>query len=65
MVFTRDNITLKATGMCLPGHIVQDIELYILDEHLLVLPVFADEFQLMNGDLTELEEYYLYLDKQQ
>ena len=62
--FTRDNIAAMATGMCLSGHVVPDIELYRLDERLMVLPVFGEEFQLMTGDLAKLEGCYLYFDKQ-
>ena len=47
---------------CLVGHVVLDIELYRLDERLLVLPM-QDIFQRISGDLAGLEGCYLYFDK--
>ena len=45
--------------MCLAGHIVDQLEIYKLDERLLVLPE-KDTFQILEGDLERLEGCYLY-----
>ena len=38
--FTRDNIDPLATGMCLSGHIVKEIDNFRIDERLLDFPNF-------------------------
>ena len=60
--FTRDNIPPMAAAMCFFGHIMDDISMHQLDEHLLDLPMNA-MFQMISGDLSSLEGCYLYYDK--
>ena len=57
--FTRDNIPPMAAAMCLVGHIVDNLETYGIDERVLHLPLH-EMFQIIAGDLSNLEGCYLY-----
>lgn len=59
--FTRDNLPPMSAAMCLVGHIVDDIRLYKITECLLHLPM-NELFQIISGDLSQLEGCYLHFD---
>mmetsp|Transcript_9859 Transcript_9859/g.17267 ORF Transcript_9859/g.17267 Transcript_9859/m.17267 type:complete len:268 (+) Transcript_9859:1034-1837(+) len=60
--FTKDNLSPVAAGMCLVGHVVDDLDTYSLNECLISLPM-NELMQIISGDLASLEGCYLYYDK--
>ena len=60
--FTRDNIPAVAAAMCVVGHIVDDVSKWRDDERLLNLPT-QNNFQMLDGILSQLEGCYLYYDQ--
>ena len=63
MEFTRDIIAFVTVGMCLFGHIVQDIDNCRINKRLFNLPVLGNMFKAVKGKLAQLEGCYLYFGK--